>query len=161
MAKGGANEGSTRARAEIIADICDRIAGGESVESVFRTPAADYPSNATFWRWLADPELERLYEVATTRRGEKYAEEIVGIVDEPPPSVETQFGSHVDPAWVQWQKNRAEARKWVAARMLPKRYGDRTTIAGDADNPLAIDVADARSALLRGLTPKPDGSGTH
>lgn len=35
-----------------------------------------------------------------------------------------------------------------------------TTLSGDHDNPLAFDVVDAKASLLRGITPKPTGSGT-
>lgn len=159
MGKGEAKDAAST-RAEVVSKVCERIAGGESVNAIFADKSAKLPDAATWWRWLStDKDVREAYESALVHRGEKYAEEIVEIIDEPPPQVETQFGSHADPAWVQWQKNRAEARKWVASRMLPKRYGDRTTIAGDADNPLAIDVTDARGALLRGLAPKPTGSG--
>jgi hypothetical protein len=39
---------------------------------------------------------------------------------------------------VTWQKNRVDARKWVAAKLKPKKYGERVTHAGDAENPLEI-----------------------
>ncbi len=171
MGKGqGSGDGATT-RAEITGAICDRLARGESVASVFRTPGADYPSENTFWRWVnADPELRKLYELGVERRGEKYAEEIVEIMDAAgSPLLHPETGEPilrdgkpvmvVDRVAVEHAKARADARKWVASRLLPKRYGDRTTIAGDADNPLAIDVTDARGALLRGLAPKPTGSG--
>lgn len=36
--------------------------------------------------------------------------------------------------------------KWKLARMNPKKYGDRTTIAGDAENPLAVLTMDQIAA---------------
>lgn len=136
---GGVDGTATRVRSEIVGDICERIAAGESVDSVFASPGPDFPALRTFWRWLNDdPECDALYQKATARRGEKYAEEIVELIDVEPPMVVTKFGEQVDPGWVAWQRNRIDARKWVAARMLPKRYGDKVTLAGDADNPLAI-----------------------
>ena len=54
----------------------------------------------------------------------------------------------MDSAYVQWQKNRVEARKWFLAKLAPKKYGDRTILAGDAENPLAIDI-DPIAALLQ------------
>jgi len=48
-----------------------------------------------------------------------------------------------------------DTRKWLLSKLAPKKYGERTVIAGDADNPLAItEVADPKAALLRGLAPK-------
>lgn len=153
-------------RARIMEHICERIASGESVEKIFETPGDDYPGSATFWRWLRQfPELNELYEKATEQRGDLYGEQIVAILDQEPPQIATAFGSRVDTGWVQWNNNRADGRKWVAARMRPKRWGDRTILAGDADNPIqfAADAAIARKLLPElaagdpaGTTSKPD-----
>lgn len=162
-------DGTTRAR--IVAEVCERIAHGDSVRACFRNPQDHWPTEVTFWRWLsADVELNAVYEGATAKRGERYAEEIVDIVDNAGSPLLDADGMPlidrngwpvmvVDKAAVEHARLRADARKWVAARMLPKRYGDKVTLAGDADNPLAIDVVDARAALLRGLAPKPAGDG--
>lgn len=169
---GAIDVATTRAQSEIVTEVCERIAAGEGVSAVFRSPGADYPDIRTFWRWVhADAELDALYEKATQRRGEKYAEEIVDIVDGAGSPLLLEDGTPVldregfpvmvvDRIAVEHAKVRADARKWVASRMLPKRYGDRTTIAGDADSPLSIEVSDARAAILRGLAPKPTGDGT-
>lgn len=172
MGKGQADGSSTRASAEVIGAICDRLALGESVSAVFRKPEPGYPSETTFWRWLnADPELKKLYEAGVERRSEKYAEEVVEITDaagsvllhpETGDPILRPDGTPVmvlDRVAIEHAKLRADARKWVASRLLPKRYGDRTTIAGDADNPLTVDITDARATLLRGLAPKPAGNG--
>src|SRR5690606_8051201 len=39
-----------------------------------------------------------------------------------------------------WQRDRlrVDARKWLLAKALPKRYGDRVTLAGDAEAPLGV-----------------------
>lgn len=141
------NPDATATRARIVEQVCERIASGESVSKIFASPNPDFPSVATFWRWLhADRALVAIYDRATEQRGELYAEEIIDITDETPPQVNGAFGTHIDSAWVQWNKNRAEARKWVAARMRPMRYGDRTILAGDADNPITFD--DPKAAIL-------------
>ena len=46
--------------------------------------------------------------------------------------------SRTDSGWVTWQKNRIDARKWVASKLKPKKYGDRQIVAGDADSPLEV-----------------------
>jgi hypothetical protein len=129
---------STREPAEIVAEICGRISAGESVHAIFRSPGEGYPAVwSTFWRWLqGNDEFERLYNVATEQRAELYAEEIASIADEAPPLVQTQHGEHLDAAFVQWQRNRIDARKWVASRMRPRRWGDKTIISNDPDNPV-------------------------
>ncbi len=139
MQRPGAMPSDATTRARIVGEICAHICAGQSVASIFgddfKRPD-DWPSEPTFWRWIDDPELEKLYDRATMRRAEKYAEEVVSIVDEEPRMVQTQFGEHVDQGHVAWQKNRAEKRQWVAARMRPKRWGDKMLVGSDPDNPI-------------------------
>ena len=33
---------------------------------------------------------------------------------------------------------RVDSRKWIAAKLKPKKYGDRTTLAGDKENPVEV-----------------------
>ena len=39
---------------------------------------------------------------------------------------------------VQAARLRVDARKWIASKVLPKQYGDRLAVAGDADNPVKV-----------------------
>lgn len=137
----------TTTRARIVADICGRIAGGSSVAQVFVDPGEGYPSETTFWKWLSESdELDTAYCRATEKRAEKLAEEVVTLADAEPPQVNGAYGTHIDSGWVKWNQTRIDSRKWVAARMRPKRWGDRTILAGDADNPIAFD--DPKAAIL-------------
>ena len=43
-------------------------------------------------------------------------------------------------AYIQWQKNRIDARKWVAAKLKPRKYGDKVQLSGDAENPLKVEA---------------------
>jgi hypothetical protein len=49
------------------------------------------------------------------------------------------------------RKLQIETRLKLLAKWNPKKYGDRTTIAGDAENPLKVDV-DAKELFDRILT---------
>jgi hypothetical protein len=45
-----------------------------------------------------------------------------------------------------------EARKWLAAKYLPRVYGDRQILAGDAENPVEIKQdASVFEAILQNL----------
>ena len=46
----------------------------------------------------------------------------------------------VDSGWVQWQRNRIDTAKWMLARKRPKKFGDRTVVAGDPENPIDLVV---------------------
>jgi hypothetical protein len=92
--------------------ICERIAEGESLRSICR--AKDMPNKRTVMRWLEKSEaLQLQYSEAQNLRAECYFDEIIDIAD-----------SKADP-----QKTRVQidARKWVLARMNPKKYGDKFT----------------------------------
>jgi len=39
---------------------------------------------------------------------------------------------------IEHRRLQVDARKWMLAKMLPKKYGDRTTLAGDPGAPLSI-----------------------
>lgn len=44
-----------------------------------------------------------------------------------------------------------DTRKWLLAKLAPKKYGERTVIAGDADSPLAVGLVEPKAELLRRL----------
>jgi hypothetical protein len=81
----------------------------------------------TFWEWLSkDKEFTEQYTRAKELQAENYADQIVEIADEPPELVVDDAGAaRIDSAFVQHQKIRIDSRKWVASRLLPKKYGDK------------------------------------
>ncbi len=151
-------------RVAIVAEVCDRLVAGESVAAIFRDPGPNFPNYVTFWRWLRDdPEADKQVADAQLVGCRALEDRIIDVTREcrvgeivttGPKGTERKLADMVERSRLE-----ADALKWILARRYPKRYGDRTTIAGDADNPLSIDVTDARDALLRGLTPKPAGNG--
>jgi len=93
---------------------------------------------------MQKPEFSDKYARARDEQAETLADEIIAIADEPPAEVTDDKGvSRTDSGWVTWQKNRMDARKWVAAKLKPKKYGDRQVLAGDAENPLEVKVESA------------------
>lgn len=79
------------------------------------------PTKTTVYRWLAsNPTFRDLYARAKEEQAESLADEIVSIADD-----ETD-----DP---QSRRVRVDARKWVAARLLPRKYGDRIEQAGSVE----------------------------
>lgn len=108
---------------EIADAICGRLASGEPLTRVCRDEGM--PSPATVYNWLAaDATFLDKYARARESQADTLADEIVRIADEaPPPDGET---GKIDSAWVAWQRNRVEARKWTASKLKPKKYGDRT-----------------------------------
>lgn len=74
----------------------------------------------TVLAWLdADPARTEMYARAREARADIQAEAIVGISDE----------LVIDSAAAQRNKLRVDARKWLAAKMKPRTYGERLELA--------------------------------
>ena len=109
---------------ETAAEICRRISLGESLVSVTNDPAM--PSETTVIRWLSDDrysEFRAMYVRARDAQVERFVDEIVDIAD--------SVASCTDSAVVHATRLRIDARKWAAAKRLPKKYGDRLGVEQD------------------------------
>jgi nitrogen fixation-related uncharacterized protein len=100
------------------------------------------PVHSTIYLWLLqNKQFSDNYTRARDEQADTLADEIHALADEPPAEIVDDKGiSRVDGGWVTWQKNRVDARKWVASKLKPKKYGERQVLAGDADNPLEMTV---------------------
>jgi len=98
--------------------ICLRLAGGESLNRICRDD--DMPHRASVHRWLLrDHEFRRSYEFARQVQADYYAEQVIELADEADAST--------SPA-VHKAKLQVDARKWAAARMAPRKWGDRSQV---------------------------------
>ena len=141
-----------RFSADIADDICQRLAEGESLLQICRLPG--YPRRATVMRWLLndDPAYDAFrdsYARAREMQAEVLADETIDIAD----GTKRVRKSHVA---IESARLRIDARKWLAAKLRPKKYGDKITHDGtlevrrDAkeltDDELAALVAGASSS---------------
>jgi hypothetical protein len=126
--------------------ICTRIAEGESLREIVKTEGM--PDRTTIYNWLmSNPDFLNQYARAREEQADTLADEIIAIADEQPEViavVDKKTGALIehklDGAFLQWQKNRIDARKWTAMKLKPKKYGDRMQVAGDAENPFEAKV---------------------
>lgn len=108
---------------EIAETILTRIAAGEPLSRMCLEDGI--PGLTTVYRWLeSDESFRKKYARAREEQADTLADEIVRIADEPPPP-DAETGK-IDSAWVAWQRNRVEARKWTASKLKPKKYGEKT-----------------------------------
>lgn len=108
-------------RLETADHICERITLGDSLKKICSEEGM--PNIATVFRWLTKhQEFRDNYARAKEEQAEALADEIVALADEPPPITAT---GATDSGHVAWQRNRIEARKWVASKLKPKKYGDK------------------------------------
>lgn len=119
-------------------EICERLADGESLRGICLDD--HMPNRATVFRWLGeDQAFSDQYARAREDQAESLADEIVRISDEEAtmvradkhntkPDDEEGFTEVVfDSTAVARNRLRVDARKWVASKLKPKKYGDRTT----------------------------------
>lgn len=106
--------------------ILDRLAKGESLVSI--TESEGMPSYPSVARWLeADETFRERYTRAREEQANYLADEILEIADnaENDSTVDKDGNPIVDHENIQRSRLRVDARKWVAAKLLPRKYGDR------------------------------------
>lgn len=118
---------------ELGAAICDLIVDGLSVREI--GARAEMPEARTIWRWAAsNDEFRQHYAQAMEIRADRMAEEIISIADDGTNDwMERQSDDEkamyvLNGEHVQRSRLRVDARKWVAAKMQPHKYGDRQQI---------------------------------
>lgn len=85
-----------------------------------------------------DPDLAERYRAALELRADALADEIAAIADEGiPPELHGSDAS----AWIQQQRLRVDAKKWLACKLFPRRYGDRVGIDVAVDQRISITAA--------------------
>jgi hypothetical protein len=143
---------------EKLADlICERIADGASLRSIC---AADgMPNKATVFRWLAAHKgFADQYGRAREEQAETLADEIVQIADDG--SNDTYLDrtgkERVNTDVISRSKLRVDARKWVASKLKPKKYGDRQVIDVNTNSDLSDEQVAARIAELTARAMKSD-----
>lgn len=106
--------------------ICSRLAEGESLRAICGSP--EMPSLEFVRRWLRDDrDFAAQYARAREEQAENFAEEIIQIADDGSNDcyVDQDGNKVVDHDVIHRSRLRVEARKWIAAKLLPKKYGDK------------------------------------
>lgn len=110
-------------------EICDRIADGETVRQI---AASDHmPVASTIYLELArNSSFSEQYARARAAQLERWEDEIVEIADDGTndwmaSNREDDAGYRANGEHIQRSRLRVDARKWLMAKRLPKKYGDR------------------------------------
>lgn len=111
--------------------VCEALASGRSLRSVCEDDGM--PSKTTVMRWLLDDEAFRdQYAQARELQAEAIFDEIIDIADDG--SNDWMERKNADGENIGWQENgealrrsvlRVEARKWMAGKLKPKKYGEK------------------------------------
>lgn len=118
---------------EITAKICERIANGESLRRICLDDGM--PVMSTVFQWLTRHEMfKEQYAHAREAQADTLADEIVDIADDGSRDykVDEDGRQLVDHDHITRSRLRVDARKWIASKLKPKKYGDKVenTLSG-------------------------------
>ena len=129
---------STKPDPDIVNEIINWIAHGNTLRSYCRQE--NKPNWRTIYNWLEKDDGDFIARFAHARDmgADAIAEECLEIIDAPPPLCGSEGNTRLDPAAVQMQKNRVEARLKLLAKWNPKKYGEKVGVEAKGDISLTI-----------------------
>jgi hypothetical protein len=123
---------------ELADKICDKVATSSSgLRKICEENEIDY---STVKRWLIDnTDFCAQYARAKEEQAEHLADEIIAIADDGSNDtkiIKDKQGNDIeveDTEWTSRSKLKVEARKWIASKLKPKKYGDKvqTELSGE------------------------------
>jgi hypothetical protein len=142
-------------------EICERLAGGESLRSICRDD--HMPDERAVRHWAVrnaafSPQYARAREMGYL----SIADEILEIADDGTNDYVERMredGSKVigfDHEHVQRSQLRVDSRKWILSKMLPKVFGDKITtpVTGPRGGPVQVEDTTPNPIDVSKLTPK-------
>jgi hypothetical protein len=137
--------------------ICERLANGESLTAICTGDAM--PTKVAVFKWLARYEDFRIqYAAAREAQADVLADEVLAISDDGRNDWMDAHGREdrgyvTNGENVQRSRLRVDARKWYAAKLSPKKYGDavRQELTGANGAPLVPVL----NVTISGTQPRP------
>lgn len=140
-----------RRSAALGAVICERLAGGESLRRICGD--AGMPALASVYRWLqADEAFRAQYVLAREHQADALFDEILDIADDGTNDFvekESKTGLRtivLREEAISRSRLRVEARKWMIARLAPKKYGEKYEPKGESSDTLLDFLDGVRAA---------------
>lgn len=122
-------------------DILDKIAGGKGLVEICK--ADGMPSRKTVHEWIRNnhDEFGDRYARARELQADHFAEEIITIADDSSEDVKviTVRGEErevTDQEVIGRARLRVDARKWLASKLAPKKYGEKIEATHEAGDTL-------------------------
>jgi hypothetical protein len=129
-------------------DICARIASGQPLVRICRDE--QYPDVTTVYRWIAThPEFRTMYARARDDQADTLADEILDIANTPVEGITTKTDSDgktetTKADMLNHRRLQVDARKWIAAKLKPRKYGEKLELAGDSERPVTLSITDGK-----------------
>jgi hypothetical protein len=135
---------------EIGNEICQVVANCPDSFRKIRINNPHFPTLDTVNKWrLRYPEFNEAYIAAEMTRAQVYAEETLEIADDDTNDLieDGKGGLSPNSAAVSRAKLKVETRKWMAAKLASKRYGDKISQEITGNNGGAIEVKSEHALL--------------
>ena len=128
--------------------ILDAIADGSSLKSALRllnpTPSYSWAKK----QLRNDPELRAAYREAQQDRADRLAEQLIELADTPMPE---GLDGPSKSAWVQKLRVQIDVRKWTAAKLHPRTYGERLDVSvTETQISITAALAEAEARVIEG-----------
>lgn len=131
---------------EVANEICERLIGGESLREICED--GHLPSARTVHRWLVvNEEFRQQYAHAREAQADTLFDDILDIADDGRNDwMERKGRGDEDLGWkengeaISRSRLRVDARKWMASKLAPKKYGEKVQqeISGADGGPLQV-----------------------
>ena len=119
---------------EMAARICERISDGESLRAILADDGM--PASSTVFKWLSEnAAFSEQYARAREAQADAVFDEILTIADDG--RNDWMERKNADGENIGWMENgealrrsqlRIDARKWMAGKLRPKKYGDKVDV---------------------------------
>ena len=137
--------------------ICARLIEGESLRAICRRD--DMPAISTVMNWLRQHQaFVELYARARELQADAMFEELLDIADDGTNDYgvneDGESNGKLDRDHITRSRLRIDTRKWILARMNPKKYGDAVSMrhSGDAQNPVGLLVTQLQGSSIPVVT---------
>jgi hypothetical protein len=141
----------TKYSQDLANQICAELAIGKSMRTVLK--ADGMPAMSTVFKWLSTiPEFTEQYEKAKAESADALVEDMLYIAEEKPVLIDEKGVEKIDSAGVARNRLRVDTRKWVASKLKPKKYGEKTNVEVSGKDGGVIEVDHMNHALESLLT---------
>jgi hypothetical protein len=138
---------------ELADKICEQLADGKSMRSVCRQ--IDMPAMSSVFKWLRENDtFSQQYAKAKEESADAMAEDLLEIADTP---VMGEIKTIKPDGTVEIKQDemlghrrlQVDARKWLMAKMKPKKYGDKIDMTSDGEKLGVALSAEQADQLIR------------
>lgn len=142
---------NTKAQAKLSAvgmdEICARTADCIPMRTIAADIGVDWSTLAAYIN--ATPERIQQYARAREAMADKHADDILQIADDGKSDtyIDDDGNVRTDQEVIARSRLRVDARKWLASKMAPKKYGDKLDVKTELSG--SVEITEIKRAIIR------------